>query len=132
MNAQVLIYKTKRMEKKKRSGASAMWRMTCRLVREIFKNVKYFPHEEIFGLAAQIKRSSVCASTNMADALKVKGSDKMKLLSISQRALSETGNYLIRSHSLGSKERNRLMTEAKKAGKILKKYRLTIKNDSGT
>ena len=44
-----------------------IWTISHELTLEIYKNIKDFPKEEMFGLTSQIRRSSMSIPTNIAE-----------------------------------------------------------------
>lgn len=97
-----------------------VWQKAHQLVLEIYKKTKSFPKEELFCLTSQIRRSSISVAANIAEAFKKKGTaDKLRILNISQRSLSETEYFLMLTADLGYGDTTQLKKNADEVGRIL-------------
>src|SRR5690606_19926151 len=78
-----------------------VWQNSKELVLDIYKLVKKFPSEELYGLNSQLKRSSSSIATNIADGTsRSTEKDKAYFLTISYSSAMETLNHLIISKEL--------------------------------
>ena len=44
-----------------------IWKLAIELVVKIYKDTKYFPKEEMYGLTSQLRRASVSVASNIAE-----------------------------------------------------------------
>ncbi len=72
------------------------WQEAHILVLEIYKIVKKFPKEEIFGLTSQMRRSAVSITSNIAEGFSRQHySEKVQFYSMAQGSLTELQNQLL-------------------------------------
>lgn len=84
---------------------------------------KSFPAREIYGLAAQLRRSAVSIPANIAEGFKKKSkADKARYFNIAQGSLEETRYYLILSNDLGYGDSTELMILIEEVSKLLNAY----------
>jgi four helix bundle protein len=78
------------------------WKLSRKLVTDIYKLTKSFPKEEMFGLTAQIRRSAVSVPSNIAEGAARSGSREFaQFLSIARGSLSELDTQLLIAADLG-------------------------------
>lgn len=72
------------------------WRAGMELVKKIYRETRFFPADEQYGLTSQLKRAAVSVPVNIAEgAARSTGKEFKHFLSIAQGSLSEldTLNY---------------------------------------
>jgi four helix bundle protein len=73
-----------------------IWQRGMNLVEKIYKETKTFPHEEIYGLTSQIRRSAVSIPSNIAEGAARQGDKEfIQFLYISLGSLSELETLLM-------------------------------------
>ena len=73
-----------------------VWRLSHKLVLEIYKASKNFPKEELYGLTSQMRRASVSIPANISEGFTRRSNrDKIHFYNIAQSSLQETKYYLI-------------------------------------
>lgn len=78
------------------------WKESRELVKDVYKLTQSFPREEIFGLAAQIRRSAVSIPSNIAEgAARTGGKEFLQFLNIARGSLSELETQLLIATDLG-------------------------------
>lgn len=98
------------------------WKEGHKLVLEIYKTTRAFPHEEQFGLTVQLRRAIVSFTSNIAEGFS-RNSYKEKSLfySMALGSLTEVQNQLIIAKDvgyIGSKEFDQLYEQAITVNKI--------------
>lgn len=84
-----------------------LWQESMLLVEDVYKIVKDFPKEEMFGLASQIKRSTVSIPSNIAEGSGRKGkAEFIRFLYIAQGSTSELDTQLEIAVRLGFMQQN--------------------------
>ena len=78
-----------------------IWQKGITIVIDVYKKVKHFPKEELFGLTSQIKRSAVSIPSNIAEG-SGRGTDKEfnRFLDIALGSSFELETHLIIAHKL--------------------------------
>ena len=101
-----------------------VWKMSHKLVLEIYKISATFPKEERYGITSQIRRSTVSIAANIAEGFSRKSNlDKRHFYNIAQSSLHEVKYYLILTQDLGYIESKfTIWQKAEQIGKML--YRL--------
>jgi len=78
------------------------WQLSLELVKAIYQLTSSFPREEIYGLTAQMRRSSVSVPSNIAEgAARASNKEFLHFLHIARGSLSELETQLILSKELG-------------------------------
>ena len=100
-----------------------VWQESHQFVQEVYKCLKNFPKEEMFGIISQIKRAVVSIPTNIVEG-QSKNSNKgfVRFLYISRGSLEEVKYLLLLSKDLkflSSKDYKMLMDKASKIGYLL-------------
>ena len=89
-----------------------LWQKAHEMVLEIYRVTKDF-REERYGLAYQIRRSSVSMATSITEAFeKRRATEKIRIMKISRHALLETEHHLVLADSLEYSKMNLLMSMA--------------------
>lgn len=79
-----------------------VWQESRQLVKEIYVLLQFFPSEEKFGLAAQMKRAAVSVSSNIAEgATRSSFKEQCHFYTIAYGSLIELLNQLVLSVDLG-------------------------------
>ena len=82
------------------------WKEAMRLVRIIYDLTKAFPREEVYGLAAQMRRAAVSIPSNLAEgAARSSRKEFAQFLSMAKGSLSELETQLLISADLGYLDR---------------------------
>jgi four helix bundle protein len=72
------------------------WKESMNLVEEVYKILKTFPQDEIYGLISQIRRSAISIPSNIAEGAARSGKIEFKrFLFISLGSLGRIGNAAI-------------------------------------
>lgn len=79
-----------------------VWQQEIKVVIDIYKVSTNFPHEELYGLTSQMRRSAISISSNIAEG-SGRNSDKdfYRFLDISLGSSFELETQIIISHELG-------------------------------
>jgi four helix bundle protein len=78
------------------------WKLSRKLVTEVYKLTKRFPKEEMFGLTAQIRRSAVSVPSNIAEGAARSGPREFaQFLNVARGSLSELETQLLIAVDLG-------------------------------
>jgi four helix bundle protein len=78
-----------------------VWQKGLALVKQIYQVTKSFPHEEIYGLVAQMKRSAVSVPSNIAEGFRRRYSKEFKqFLNIGLGSLAELETQVLISGEL--------------------------------
>jgi four helix bundle protein len=79
-----------------------VWQRSIDLAEEVYKVTRKFPKEELFGMTAQVRKSSVSVSSNIAEGSgRATTKDLLNFLSTARGSLRETESLLILSTRLG-------------------------------
>jgi four helix bundle protein len=78
-----------------------VWQKSHDLVLRVYKLTRAFPKEELYGLAAQMRRAAISVPANIAEGFKRRGrSDKARIMNIAQASLEELRYYFILASDL--------------------------------
>jgi len=84
------------------------WKEGHKLVLMIYKTVKIFPREELFGLTDQMKRAAVSITSNIAEGFSRQSyKEKAQFYAMSQGSVTEIQNQLIIARDVGYIDSNR-------------------------
>jgi len=79
-----------------------VWQEAHKLSLEIYKQTKFFPKDEIFGLTSQMKRSAISVTSNIAEGFNRKSyKEKVNFYYISLGSISELQNQILISKDIG-------------------------------
>lgn len=79
-----------------------VWQRSNDSTLEIYKIVKNFPQEELFGLTSQLRRASSSIGANIAEAFGRYGfQDKIRFYHIARGSAAEVQNFLMLAKGLG-------------------------------
>ena len=79
-----------------------VWQEAMSVVREVYRLTAVFPREEVFGLASQIRRSTVSIPSNIAEGAGRGGSREfLRFLSVARGSLSELETQVLIAVDLG-------------------------------
>ena len=99
------------------------WQKAMEFVMEIYRNTKSFPRDEVYGLAAQLRRSSVSIPTNIAEGqARYSAAEFHNCLGRARGALVEVETELILAQNLeylSADQAQKLLGKASELGKIL-------------
>lgn len=108
-----------------------VWQKAHAFVLDVYKLLRRFPKEEVYALAAQLRRSAISVPANIAEGFRRCGKkDKVRFLNIAESSLEECRYYFILAKDLGYGDSSALLTQAGEAGKLLNAYSRSIR-DSG-
>ncbi|WP_294630018.1 four helix bundle protein [uncultured Bacteroides sp.] len=103
-----------------------VWQKAHQYVLDIYRVIRKFPKEEMFGLVNQMRRASASITANIAEGFVRMGKkDKLHFYNISQGSLEETRNFLILSKDLGyisDMEKTELQQQAAEVSRMLNSY----------
>lgn len=108
-----------------------VWQKAHAFVLEVYRTSATFPRSEIFGLTAQIRRSSLSVPANIAEGTKKSRSDFRRYLKIAEGSLEETKYYLIVARDLGYIDKAKyleLSTKANEIGFLLHRLHSSLSN----
>jgi len=77
-----------------------VWKRSIGLVKNIYEISSKFPKEEIYGLAAQIRRAAISVPSNIAEGSAREDKEFIQFLNISLGSLSELETQLIIAYEL--------------------------------
>ncbi len=67
-----------------------VWKVSIKLVKEVYQITKSFPTNELFGLVSQMRRASVSITSNIAEgAARKSGTERKRFYEISRASLVE-------------------------------------------
>lgn len=100
-----------------------VWRRAHELVLAVYSLTANFPKSETYGLAAQMRRSAVSISANIAEGFRRRGrADKARFMNIAEGSLEETRYYLILAHDLGYGDGSHLTIALEEVSRLLHGY----------
>lgn len=72
------------------------WKEAHKLVLMIYKETKYFPKDELFGLTSQMRRAAISVTSNIAEGFSRQSyKEKIYFYSIAQGSITELQNQLL-------------------------------------
>mgnify|MGYP003578988023 CR=1 FL=1 len=78
------------------------WKQSMDLVVEVYKTTKEFPHQEIYGIANQVRRAAVSVPSNIAEgAARQTKKEFANFLHVAQGSLSELDTQIEIASRLG-------------------------------
>lgn len=108
-----------------------VWQKSMVLVTEIYKKVKLFPLEELYGLSSQIKRSSISIPSNIAEGYGREGSkDYLRFLNMALSSLFELQTQIEIAYNLEfieEKDFEKLYESTREIERMLTSYIRKIK-----
>ena len=104
-----------------------VWQRSHQLTLRVYALTATFPRHEIFGLAAQMRRSAVSVPSNIAEGFARRGRrDKARVLNIASASLEELRYQLILAADLGYLPKDSLASDAAEVSRMLSSYERTI------
>ncbi len=107
-----------------------VWQKSHQLVLQIYKHTVIFPHEEKYGLIAQMRRCAVSVPSNIAEGFRRKGRDKFQFYSYAQGSLEELKYQVLLSYDLQYISEDKyaeLISLCHEIGKMLNSWVKTLK-----
>lgn len=105
------------------------WQKAHALVLKVYKAVRLFPKEELFGLSSQIKRAVISISSNIAEGFSRKTSkDKVQFYHVALGSLTEVQNQLLIARDLGFLDKKNFHELAEKTVETSRLINSLIKN----
>jgi four helix bundle protein len=81
---------------------TVIWQKSMDVAREIYRLTALLPHEEMYGMRAQITRAAISVPSNIAEGwTRESPREKMQFLSIAQGSLAELETQLTLCEQLG-------------------------------
>ena len=109
-----------------------VWQKAMDYVEICYKLTLQFPKEEIFGLASQLKRSSVSIPSNIAEGHgRITRGEYINFLGIAQGSLRESETQIIlatRLKYISAEQSNQALSKSKEVGILLGKLIRALKN----
>ncbi len=97
-----------------------VWKKAIELVVTVYKLLKSFPEEELYGLTAQIKRSAVSIPSNIAEgASRNSKAEFNRFLNIALSSTSELETQLIISNKLNFLQNNTIFNDIETIRKLI-------------
>ena len=105
-----------------------IWNIAIEIVEEIYLATKTFPKEELFGLSAQMRRSSISVPSNIAEGFSRRYNKEYKqFLYIALGSCSELATQIVISHRLDFIERQKSENLVKKIDQVSRMIMSLIK-----
>jgi four helix bundle protein len=99
------------------------WKKAIELVRTVYAVTSKLPHEEMFGLNSQMRRSAVSVPSNIAEGQgRTTRGEFLQFLGHARGSLYELETQAVIASSLGyvsTQERDCLLSEAQELGRVL-------------
>ena len=107
-----------------------IWQLGIDLITHVYKTIRTFPKEEVYGLTLQMKRSAISIPSNIAEG-QSRWSTKefLKFLSIAKGSLSELETQLIlaqRLNYLSEDNLNKIIELTNEIGKMISGLRKSL------
>lgn len=116
------------MEKSKNYSNLIVWQKVHNLVLDIYRMMKEFPNEEMYGLTSQLKRAAISIPANIAEGFGREGKkDKLRFYNIATGSLNEGDYYLLFSNDLGYMKTIEIKDKIEEIGGMMKSYIKTIR-----
>jgi len=104
-----------------------VWQKSHQLVLRVYRLTKEFPKQEIYGLAAQMRRAAVSVPANIAEGFKRRGrSDKARMMNVAQGSLEELRYYFILARDLDYSTTEAERESADEVARMLEAYTRTL------
>lgn len=108
-----------------------VWQVSVELAKAIYTLTKLYPKEEQFGLVAQIRRSCISISSNIAEgSAKATKADFARFVSIALGSSAELKSQLIISRELGfisAEQLEHVIEKVNQTGRMLKGLQRSLK-----
>lgn len=92
------------------------WQKAHELAIIIYKETKFFPKEEVYGITSQIRRSTISVSSNIAEGFgRQSYKEKIQFYYIAQGSLTELKNQILLARDIKYLDQNKFMDIANKA-----------------
>ncbi len=112
-----------------------VWQLGHALALQIYKVTQSYPHHELFGMRAQLRRAAVSVPTNIAEGSKRQGrADYARFLNTAEGSLAETLSLLFLSRDLGYLKRptvESLEEVVNRLAGMLHRLRLSVEHRTG-
>ena len=104
-----------------------VWRRAHEFVLTVYGFTAGFPRQEIYGLAAQLRRAAVSIPANIAEGFRRRGrADKARFMNIAEGSLEECRYYLILAQALGYGYTRHMAAALDEVGRMLGAYATAI------
>ncbi len=106
-----------------------VWQKSHQFVLSVYKIIKLFPKEELYGLSNQFRRAAVSIAANKAEGFRKNGKlDKLRFYNIAQGSLEECRYFLLLTRDLEYADTSQLILSLEEVSKILNSYMDKIRN----
>lgn len=103
-----------------------VWEKGHRLTLDVYKATSSFPREELYGLTAQLRRSSASVPANIAEGCGRSGDAELaRFMLIAMGSASELEYHLLLAHDLNlldAQDHERLSEETKEVKRMLSRF----------
>ncbi|NLV16841.1 MAG: four helix bundle protein [Syntrophomonadaceae bacterium] len=105
-----------------------VWQESIRLVKQVYEISSHYPKEELYGIAAQMRRAAVSIPSNIAEgAARDSSTEFARFLIIARGSLSELETQIIIAQELGYYHDNTVLGQIEKVfaliGGLIRKIR---------
>jgi four helix bundle protein len=100
-----------------------VWRKAHEFVLAVYTFTAGFPRNEVYGLAAQMRRAAVSIAANIAEGFRRRSrADKARFMNLAEGSLEECRYYLILAQDLGYGDTSSMSNALEEVSKILSSY----------
>jgi four helix bundle protein len=112
------------------------WQKAIEFVRQVYEMTAAFPHEEMFGLKSQMRRSAVSVPSNIAEGQgRTSRGEFLQFLGHARGSLYELETQIVIAETLGyiaREQQDRMLQDAQQLGRILNGLIGSLKSNTGT
>ena len=74
---------------------TVVWRRAMHVARDVYRLMRFLPHEEVYGMRAQMTRAAVSVPSNIAEGwTRESKAEKRQFLAVAQGSLAELETQL--------------------------------------
>ena len=115
------------MANAKRFTDLIVWQKAHALVQDVYTIATQFPHNEVYGLTAQLKRAIISVPANIAEGFtRTSKHEKIRFYNIAQASLEESRYFLILAHDLNYCDTSYILEQLSEVARILESYKNAI------
>ena len=106
------------------------WQKAMKLVEDVYRDTESFPHKEVFGLTAQIRRSAISIPSNLAEgSARNSRKELVQFVGISCGSLAELQTQLQLAVRLGHLATEaQCVNQATRVGKLVRALRSSLRS----